>query len=627
MQEIICPSSPIMAYPEIEATKLLRFVICGSVDDGKSTLIGRLLYDAELIYDDHLTTLALDSKKQGTNEGYDFSLLVDGLIAEREQKITIDVAYRFFTTKKRAFIVADAPGHTQYTKNMATAASTADVAVILVDASKGILTQTRRHSMIAALFGIRDVLFVVNKMDLVHHSQARFDTLCDEYVNYAQSLGISKIHSIPVSALNGDNILHPSPKTPWYQGLSLIKYLENICLIPKENEQPFRMSVQWVNRPNADFRGFSGQITSGAIAPGDKIKVLPSGEQTYVDRIVTYDGDLDHAKTGQSITLTLKDEIDVSRGNVLVCADQPCAVADQLKADLIWMVDKPMVVGRQYSMKIGTTYALCTLSKPEYVIDTDSLKRGDSHQLSHNQIGHCSLLLDRLVAYELYEKNRALGCFIITDKITHDVLAAGVIREGTERTRYIPLQILSINQHMRSLIKSQKPLVLWFTGLSGAGKSTIANLLEKKLHAQGHHTMLLDANNLRHGLNNDLGFSEKDRIENTRRIAEVAKLMTDAGLITLVACIAPFENERMVARELVGNEQYIEIFVDAPLDVVEKRDVRGLYAKARSGEIANFTGVSTAYEIPQSPDLHIRTVNSTPEEAVQTISNWLKLNR
>lgn len=605
---------------------LLRFVICGSVDDGKSTLIGRLLYDAGLIYDDHLLALEADSKKSGSTQLYDFSLLVDGLAAEREQKITLDVAYRFFATPRRAFIVADSPGHAQYTHNMVTAASTAHVAIVLVDASKGIMTQTRRHSMIAALLGIKQVLLVVNKIDLVNYSQDCFNTICQEYREYAASIGISEIHVFPVSALNGDNITELSPRTIWYQGQTLLQCLEHIH-VNQEEQQPFRMSVQWVNRPHADFRGFAGRIASGQIAPGDWVHVLPSGQKACIEHIVTFDGHLASATAGQSITLTFKEPIDVSRGDVLASVEQPCEIADQLIVDLIWMGKKAMTVGRQYSMRIGTSYVLCTLSKPDYITDINTLERLHSSELNYNQIGSCSLLLSHPVAYELYEKNRSLGSFIITDKSTHEVLGAGVIRGGGLRAINIPCQLVSINQNMRSLMKLQKPVVLWFTGLSGAGKSTLANLLEKKLHASGLHTMLLDANNMRHGLNKDLGFSESDRIENTRRISEVAKLMADAGLITLVACIAPFAEERLVARGLIGNEQFVEIFVDAPLAIAEARDVRGLYEKARSGKITHFTGISSPYEVPQTPDLHLDTVTLSPEDAVNTILDWLWINK
>jgi bifunctional enzyme CysN/CysC len=627
MNSTLSTPEKISAGTETQLPGLLRFVICGSVDDGKSTLIGRLLYDADLIYDDQLAALALDSKKSGTTDSYDFSLLLDGLIAEREQKITIDIAWRFFSTAKRAFIVADAPGHTQYTRNMATAASTSTVAVVLVDAQKGLMTQTKRHTIIAALFGIQQVIFVVNKIDLVDYSQSRFDALSEEYQNYAHSLGITDIHTIPISALCGDNILHPSPNTPWYQNKTLIQCLETIAVDNPQNTAPFRLCVQWVNRPHANFRGFSGQIAAGAISPGDKVVVLPSGQKSTIERIVTFDGDLDKALTGQSITLTLKDDIDISRGNVLACADNPCEIADKIIADLLWMAEKPLVAGRQYTMRIGTAYLSCVIDTPEYVLDVDSLEKIQSSPLHFNQIGHCSILLDRLAAIESYKKNHALGSFILCDKTTHAIVAAGVIRSGIQRALQIPYQTLSINQPMRSAIKLQKPFVLWLTGLSGAGKSTLANLLEKKLHAKGHHTMLLDANNLRHGLNNNLGFSEACRIENIRRIAEVAKLMTEAGLITLVACIAPIATERKIAKALIGIEQYIEIFVDAPLAVVEARDVNGLYAKARAGEIENFTGISAIYEIPESPDLHVDTVSLTPDEAVQIILDWLMVKK
>jgi bifunctional enzyme CysN/CysC len=621
---IVDGTQSIIEYTSPKETKgLLRFVICGSVDDGKSTLIGRLLHDAGLLYEDQLAALAKDSNRLGSTDHYDFSLLVDGLTAEREQKITLDVAYRYFSTTQRAFIVADAPGHVQYTHNMATAASTADLAVVLVDANRGILPQTRRHSMIAALLGIKQVVLVVNKMDLVQYTQEQFHLICDEYEHFARSLGTNTIHYIPVSALRGENIITYSPCMPWYKGHTLIECLEGISLPRDSEKQPFRMNVQWVNRPHAEFRGFAGRIASGQIMPGDRVKVLPSGKEAVVAEIVSFNGNLAKAEQGQSITLTFKEPVDSSRGDVIVSFDEPGPVADQLSAEIIWMSEKPMIAGRQYGMRIGTSHVLCTLAKPDYVVDINSLEQVPALELKHNQIGRCTLFLDRLVAYELYEQNRESGCFIISDKATNELVAAGVIRGGSQRSVVIPCQKLSVEPLMRASMKLQKPCVLWFTGLSGAGKSTIANLLEKKLHEAGLHTMLLDANNLRHGLNKDLGFTEEDRIENTRRISEVAKLMSDAGLITLVACIAPFAEERAVARNLIG-ESYIEVFVDAPLAVTEARDVRGLYAKARAGEITHFTGITSPYEPPQIPDLHLDTVKLSPDEAVQTVLDWLK---
>lgn len=608
---------------KLDHSGLLRFVMCGSVDDGKSTLIGRLLYDSGVVYADHLMALEKDSKTSEHTSTYDFSLLVDGLSAEREQKITLDVAYRFFATPKRAFIVADSPGHTQYTHNMATAASTAEVAVVLVDATKGLMPQTKRHSLIVALLGIKHVLLAVNKMDLVSYRQDCFDALCHEYNQYVRSLGFSTVDAFPVSALSGENITQISLKMPWYQGQTLIECLENTGIQEQKEQQPFRMSVQWVNRPHANFRGFTGRIASGHVVVGDKVLVLPSRQQAIIQNIVSFDGDLGRAAAGESITLTFQEPIDVSRGDVLASADKPCAVGDQLHVDLIWMGKKPMVAGRQYRVRMGTAYAFCTVSQPDYVTDIHTLERLQDTKLNYNQIGRCVILLDRLMAYELYDHHRSLGCLIITDKATHDILGAGMIRGGLDRASHIPCQPIAVDKAMRSLMKAQQPLVLWFTGLSGAGKSTVANEVEKRLHGMGLHTMLLDANNMRHGLNKDLGFSEVDRIENTRRIAEVAKLFTEAGLMTLVACIAPYADERLVAKQLIGQDQWVEVFVDAPLAIAEARDVRGLYQKARAGEIEQFTGMTSPYERPESPEVHLDTVQLTPEEAAHQLIDWL----
>jgi len=606
---------------------LLRFVICGSVDDGKSTLIGRLLFDAGLVYDDQLIALAADSKKHGGSETYDFSLLVDGLAAEREQKITLDIAYRYFSTPHRAFIVTDAPGHVQYTHNMVTAASTADVALVLVDVSKGLMIQTRRHTMIAALMGIKHLILVINKMDLIDYQQAPYELLVKEYCEYANSVGIESIKAVPVSALHGDNITQHYECMPWYQGRTLLDYLEWFDIDTSNVEQSFRMCVQWVNRPNADFRGFAGRIDAGQITVGESIQILPGETEACIEEILTFDGSLNSAHAGQSVTLTFKDPVEASRGSVLSSISDPCSLADQLEVDLIWMGKKAMTVGRQYGMRIGTAYVLCTLAKPNYIVDIATLEQLQSHELQYNQIGNGSVMVDRLIAFEPYTKNRNLGGFIITDKVSNEVVGAGVIRKGKRRSTTIPCQLVTVNQAMRSAMKSQNPLVIWFTGLSGAGKSTIANLLEKELHAQGFHTQLLDANNMRHGLNKDLGFSEADRIENTRRISEVAKLLCDAGLITIVASIAPFAEERAVAKQLLGAEQFIEIFVDVPLEVAESRDKRGLYAKARSGELVHFTGITSPYEAPINPSIRLDTSTLTPDQAVSTVLAWLNLNK
>lgn len=604
---------------------LLRFITCGSVDDGKSTLIGRLLYESHVIYDDQLTTLASDSKKFGTaGDGLDFALLVDGLASEREQGITIDVAYRFFSTAKRKFIVADTPGHEQYTRNMATGASTASLAIVMIDARKGVLTQTRRHSLIVSMLGVKHILLAVNKMDLVDYDKNIYDEIKADYTAFAQSLGITTIQAIPVSALKGDNVVTHSVHMSWYEGPSLLQYLEDISFETDSEIKPFRMPVQWVNRPNFDFRGFAGRVAAGSIKSGERIKVLPGGQETTIARIVTVDGDLAFAEAGQSITCTLNDEIDISRGDVLALADEPCDVADQFETKLLWMAEKPMVAGRQYLLKLGTATALCTPSKPKYHIDVNTMKHLAAKELALNEIGICDIALDRPIAFEPYEINRELGGFILIDRVSNNTVAAGLINFALRRSTNVHLQDLLVDKDMRATIKIQKPLVLWLTGLSGSGKSTIANLVEFELNALGKHTMLLDGDNIRHGLNRDLGFSETDRAENIRRIAEVAKLMSEAGLITLVSFISPFAAERDMARELIGAEQFIEIFIDAPLDVVELRDVKGLYKKARAGEIKNFTGIGSRYEVPFTPDLHIDTVKLSPKEAAKIVMGLLR---
>ncbi|WP_119293185.1 sulfate adenylyltransferase subunit CysN [Azohydromonas sediminis] len=600
---------------------LLRFITCGSVDDGKSTLIGRLLYDSKMLFEDQLAAVEADSKKWGTQGGdIDFALLVDGLAAEREQGITIDVAYRFFSTERRKFIVADTPGHEQYTRNMVTGASTADVAVILIDARKGVLTQTRRHSYLVHLIGIRKVVLAINKMDLVDYSEKVFRRIVDEYREFAQRIGLADITPIPLSALKGDNMLAHSDRTPWYRGPTLMAYLETVEVDEaRQQAGPLRLPVQWVNRPNLDFRGFAGTIASGVVKPGDRIRVLPSGRESRVARIVTASGDLPLAVAGQSITLTLTDEIDISRGDMIVAADSPAEVADQFECTIVWMADEPMLPGRQYVLKIGTRTVGASVTEPKYKVNVNTLEHLAAKQLALNEIGVCNLALDRPVAFDPYAVNRDTGGFILIDRLTNNTVGAGMLHFALRRAHNIHLQHLDVDKAARARLKGQQPGVLWFTGLSGAGKSTIANLVEKKLHAMGRHTYLLDGDNVRHGLNKDLGFTEADRVENIRRVAEVAKLMVDAGLIVLTAFISPFRAERALARSLLADGEFVEIHVDTPLDVAEMRDVKGLYRKARRGELKNFTGVDSPYEAPEAPELRVNTVECTPEQAADAV--------
>lgn len=614
------------AYLNAHETKsLLRFITCGSVDDGKSTLIGRLLFESQLIYEDQLTALASDSKKFGTTgDDFDFALLVDGLASEREQGITIDVAYRFFSTDKRKFIVADTPGHEQYTRNMATGASTAELAVVMIDARKGVLTQTRRHTFIVSMLGVKQIVLAVNKMDLMDYDQANFEAIVKEYISFAEQLGLKNIQVIPVSALKGDNILNVSERMPWYTGPTLMQHLENVSIEQDCNEQPFRMPVQWVNRPNLDFRGFSGRVAAGSVKPGQRIKILPGAKETTVSRITTYDGDLDTAITGQSITLTLNDEIDISRGDVLATAESPCEAADQFETKLLWMSENPMIARRQYLLKTATTSALCTPSRPKYRIDVNTMEELAAKELTLNEIGCCEVALDRMIAFESYESNRELGSFILIDRMNNETVAVGLINFALRRSTNVHRQALTVDPSMRAAIKNHKPFVLWLTGLSGAGKSTIANLVEKELNAQGKHTMLLDGDNIRHGLNRNLGFTETDRAENIRRIAEVAKLMLDAGLITIVSFISPFTAEREMARRLIGEANFCEIFIDVPLHVAEERDVKGLYKKAKAGAIKNFTGIDSRYEVPKSPDLTLNTETLSPEEAAEQLLSLIQ---
>jgi bifunctional enzyme CysN/CysC len=608
-----------------EHKSLLRFITCGSVDDGKSTLIGRLLYDSKMIFEDQLAALEADSKKVGTQGGdIDFALLVDGLAAEREQGITIDVAYRFFSTDKRKFIVADTPGHEQYTRNMVTGASTADLAVILIDARKGVLVQTRRHSYLVSLLGIRKVVLAINKMDLVDYSKEVFDRIVAEYTAFAERIGLTDVVAIPVSGLKGDNITACSEHTPWYHGPILMAYLETVEIDEDTQRRPFRLPVQWVNRPNLDFRGFAGTIASGAIRQGDRIRVLPSGRESTVTRIVTLDGDLDHAVAGQAITLTLADEVDISRGDVIARPDSLPGVADQFEATIIWMAAEPMLPGRPLWLKIGTKQVTATITEPKYKVNVNTMEHLAAKKLDLNEIGICNISLDQPIAFDPYQENRATGSFILIDRLTNATVGAGLIHFALRRSQNIHWQALDVNKRSRAEAKHQKAAILWFTGLSGAGKSTIANLVEKQLLALGKHTYLLDGDNVRHGLNRDLGFTDADRVENIRRVGEVSRLMVDAGLIVLVSFISPFRAERRMARSLVEAGEFFEVHVDTPLAVAEERDVKGLYKKARRGELKNFTGIDSPYEPPEHPEIYLDTTQATPEQAASQVVEALR---
>ena len=614
------------AYLEEQENKdLLRFITCGSVDDGKSTLIGRLLYESKMLFEDQLAALEADSKKLGTQGGnLDFALLVDGLSAEREQGITIDVAYRAFTTARRKFIVADTPGHEQYTRNMATGASTAELAIILIDARKGVLTQTRRHSFICKLLGIRHLVLCINKMDLVGFSRETFEKIESDYRKFADELGVtSEIKVIPVSALMGDNMIERSAQMQWYQGPTLMGHLETVPVGDDAKAKPFRLPVQWVNRPDQNFRGFAGTIASGTVKVGDKVKVLPSGRQSNVARIVTQDGDLSEAQTDQAITITLADEVDASRGDVICAAQSPVEVSDQFEVQVLWMGDEPMLPGRAYLIKSATKSLPGTLDKLKYKVNVNTLEKVAAETLVLNEIGVCNLELNGPLAFEVYGANKTLGSFIIIDRFTNNTIGFGLINFALRRAANIHWQAMDVNKSSRATLLGQKPTVLWFTGLSGAGKSTIANLVEKKLQARGKLTYLLDGDNVRHGLNRDLGFTDADRVENIRRVGEVAKLMTDAGLITLVSFISPFKAERQMARELLGEGEFMEIFVDTTLAQAEKRDVKGLYAKARRGELKNFTGISSPYEKPDATELRLDTALTSPEDAAEEVVKLL----
>jgi len=605
---------------------LLRFITCGSVDDGKSTLIGRLLFESKLLFEDQLAAIEADSKKYGTQgTEMDFALLVDGLAAEREQGITIDVAYRFFSTDKRKFIVADTPGHEQYTRNMVTGASNADAAILMVDARHGILTQTRRHSFLMSLIGMRKVVVAINKMDLVDYSRARFEEIVEEYQAFAKQLGLEDITFIPMSALKGDNVIEHGHHMPWYHGPTLMAYLETVELDEERlQNQPFRMPVQWVNRPNLDFRGFTGMIAGGSIKPGDDIRVQPGGQTSRIKQIYTFDGDLEQAIAGQSVTLLLEDEIDISRGDVISGVEQPAEIADQFETSLVWMHDEPLLPGRPYLMKLGSQTMSATVTDIKYQVNVNTLEHTAAKQLDLNGIGVCTLSLNKAVAFDAYKANADTGGFILIDRMTNNTVGAGMLHFALRRSQNIHMQHVDIDKKARAETKVQQPAVLWFTGLSGAGKSTIANLVEKKLYAAGQHTYLLDGDNVRHGLNRDLGFTDADRVENIRRVGEVAKLMTDAGLIVLTAFISPFRSERRMARELVEDGEFIEVFVDTPLKVAEDRDPKGLYKKARRGELKNFTGIDSAYEAPENPDLHLKTPEMTTEEAADAIIELLR---
>ena len=608
-----------------EKKELLRFITCGSVDDGKSTLIGRLLYESKQVFDDQLATLESDSKKHGTQgEAIDFALLVDGLSAEREQGITIDVAYRYFSSPKRKYIVADTPGHEQYTRNMVTGASTADLAVLLVDARKGVLTQTRRHSYLASLVGIRRFVLAVNKMDLVDYDRGAFEAISADYLTFAEKIGITDWVAIPVSALNGDNVTQRSAAMGWYEGPSLLDHLDTVELAADADaSKPFRMPVQWVSRPDQNFRGFAGQVASGSVGPGADVRVLPSGRITRIARVVTAGGDLTSASTGQSVTLTLADEVDCSRGDVIAAAGDPPEAADQFEATIVWMDEHELLPGRGYWLKIGTQSVTATVHEPKYKLNVNTLEHLAATTLGLNDIGVAELATDREIVFESYEDSRVLGGFILIDKLTNATVACGMLHFALRRSLNIHRQHLDVGRETHAALKGQRPAVLWFTGLSGAGKSTIANLVEKKLAARGRHTFLLDGDNVRHGLNRDLGFTEADRIENIRRVGEVARLMADAGLIVLTAFISPFRAERHMVRRMLPEGEFFEIFVDTPLAEAEKRDTKGLYAKARAGDLKNFTGIDSPYEPPEAPELRIDTTAMSAEEAADAIVDKL----
>ncbi|HEX4518699.1 MAG TPA: sulfate adenylyltransferase subunit CysN [Gaiellaceae bacterium] len=607
-----------------EQRGLLRFITCGSVDDGKSTLIGRLLYECGALYDDQLDALEADSKRHGTQgDELDFALLMDGLSAEREQGITIDVAYRFFSTDRRSFIVADTPGHEQYTRNMVTGASTADCALILIDATKGVVTQTRRHAFIVGALGVRHVAAVITKMDLVDGTEEAFRRIEADVREVAAGGGFDHV-CIPVSGLRGDNVTQRSERLPWYDGPTILSYLESVEIDEERMQaKPFRLPVQWVNRPDAAFRGFSGMIAGGVVRPGDPVRIAPTGRTSTVERIVTYDRDLDVAVAGQAVTLTLADEIDVSRGDVIAGSDSPPEVADQFEATIVWMADDPMLRGRGYLIRVGTRTVGMTIAPLKYKVNPETLEHVAATRLELNEIGVCAIELSERIAFDPYVENRDTGGFVVIDRITRQTVGAGLLRFALRRSHNVHWQSLDVDRTARASIKGQRPCVVWLTGLSGAGKSTIANLLERALHARGSHTYVLDGDNVRHGLNKDLGFTDADRVENIRRVAEVAKLMSDAGLIVIVAFISPFAQERRMARSLFGEGAFVEVFVDAPLELAEERDPKGLYRKARSGELANFTGIDSPYERPEAAEVTIDTATLSAEEAADLLVSFL----
>ena len=617
----------IAGYMARQADKhTLRFITCGSVDDGKSTLIGRLLYESKLIFDDQLAALAADSRKFGTQgDAFDFALLVDGLAAEREQGITIDVAYRYFTTDRRKFIVADTPGHEQYTRNMATGASTATLAIIMIDARKGVLAQTRRHAFIAALLGIKHVVLAVNKMDLVDYAENVFGTITSDFMALNETLGFADIQPIPISALEGDNIIAASVNMPWYEGPSLLTHLEEVD-VPDENQGPLRLPVQYVIRPDQDFRGYAGRIAGGTVAAGDPLKILPSGQEATVSQVYVGEVAQDRASAGQSVSVTLQGEFDISRGDMLVAADKPAEIADQFRATIIWMDQREMLPGRAYIMKTEGRSATATLAKPRFRINVNNYEQQPVDTLALNDIASCNISLNRTIAFDSYETNRTTGSFILIDPETNATAGVGMIKFALRRSQNIHWQALDIDKAQRAMAKGQKPVVLWFTGLSGSGKSTIANIVEKKLHAMGRHTMLLDGDNVRHGLNRDLGFTDADRVENIRRVGEVSKLMLEAGVITLVSFISPFSAERAIVRSMLEDGEFIEIFVDTPLEEAERRDVKGLYKKARAGELKNFTGIDSPCEPPADPEITVNTVELSAEEAAEEIVHFFRAN-
>lgn len=608
-----------------EKKGLLRFLTCGSVDDGKSTLIGRLLYDTKLVFEDHLMALERDSRKHGTTgEEIDLALLLDGLEAEREQGITIDVAYRFFTTERRKFIVADTPGHEQYTRNMATGASTSDVAVLLVDARHGIVTQTRRHSFIVSLLGIKHVVLAVNKIDLVGFDEKVFTQIRQAYQTFAAGFGFESLVAVPISARYGDNVTTRSDRMAWYKGPTLLEHLETVDVEVDRTRAPFRMSVQWVNRPNLDFRGFSGTVASGTVAPGETVVVAKSGKTSRVKRIVTYDGDLDRALPGEAVTITLEDEIDISRGDVLAAADDRPEVADQFAAHLIWMNEEPLFPGRSYLLKCGSKTVTASITDLKHKIDVNTFEHLAAKELRLNEVTFCNISLSEPIAFDPFDQNRETGAFILIDRFTNATVGAGMISYGLRRATNVHWQAVDVSKDAHAALKHQKPAVLWFTGLSGSGKSTIANIVEKKLHAMGRHTFILDGDNVRHGLNRDLGFTEADRVENIRRVGEVAKLFVDAGLIVLVSFISPFRAERRMARDLLPEGEFIEVHVDTPIEECEKRDVKGLYAKARSGKLKNFTGIDSPYEAPEAAEVRLDTTTGSAEAMADQLIDYMR---